>query len=429
MPKFIKWYIVPLVVGILCHGSILFARDDVVRLTYWPSSNPQEIELAKVTVDEWNSKHPDIQVDMQPLPASQSSEEVLLAAVAARTTPDVCSNIWPGIVPEFTEAGVLVALDEFEEFSDVAASRIPEDILHIFRSNDGHIYQMPWKGNPIMMEYNVRLFREAGITTPPRTYAEFMNAAEKITKDTDGDGTIDRWMGIINVSPVWWHRFFDFYALYIAASGGKTLIADGKVDFNNEYAIGVFRFLQEGFAKGYFPKGTLQGNQFLLENIAIQFLGPWDIGFLEKHKPENFEYDFSPLPVPENTTEPIVTYGDPKNIVIFSTTKHPREAWEFVRFLVSEECDLRLLEICYQIPFRKDMDKDPTFKEYFEKNPKVLRFAKQIAYTRGTDNIPQLKEIFDVIAQAFEYCCVYGRKTPEDAIENAAEGCRRVIGR
>ncbi len=429
MLKSIKWLIILLAVGMFFQGSILFAKGDVVRLTYWPSSNPQEIELAKVIVDEWNHEHPDIQVDMQPLPASQSSEEVLLAAVAAKTTPDICSNIWPGIVAGFAEANALVSLDNFKDFWDVVLSRTPEDILETFRSKDGHIYQMPWKGNPIMMEYNVKLFSNAGISKPPRTYSEFMMAAQKLTRDTDGDGIIDQWMGIINVSPVWWHRFFDFYSLYIAASGGRTLFKDDKVDFDNEYAIQVFQFLQEGFKKGYFPKGTLQGNQFLLENVAIQFVGPWDIGFLEKHKPENFEYDFAPLPIPDNTPEPILTYSDPKNIVIFNTTKHPEEAWEFVKFLVSKECDLQLLKICYQIPFRKYLDIDSTFKKYFEENPKMLRFAKQIPYTRGTDNIAQLKEIFDVIAQAFEYCCVYDKKTPEKAVRNAAERCQRIIER
>ncbi len=430
MLKSIKSFLIPLFGLIFLSESIsLCAKDNVVRLTYWPSSNPEEIELATSIVDEWNRTHPYIQVDMQPLPASQSSEEVLFTAVAAKTTPDICSNIWPGIVPEFALANALVALDKFKDFWDVAFLRTTKNILESFISKNGHIYQMPWKGNPIMMEYNVRLLRDAGIFKPPRTYAEFMNAAKELTRDTDGDGTIDQWIGIINVNPVWWHRFFDFYSLYIAASRGRTLFENGKVDFNNEYAKDVFRFLQEGFKKKYFPMGTLQGNQFLLEHVAIQFVGPWDIGFLEKNKPENFEYDFAPLPVPEGTPEPILTYSDPKNIVIFSTTKHPEEAWEFVKFLISKENDLQLLKITYQMPFRKDLDIDPAFKKYFKENPKTLKFAKQISYTRGTDNIPQLKEIFDAIAQAFEYCCVYGQQTPEDAIKNATEICKQIIER
>lgn len=60
-----------------------------VTLSFWPSSNPQEIEFAKIIVKAWNDAHPEIQVKMEPLPASRSTEEVLLAAIAAGTTPDI----------------------------------------------------------------------------------------------------------------------------------------------------------------------------------------------------------------------------------------------------------------------------------------------------------------------------------------------------
>src|SRR3990172_3743401 len=80
----------------------------VRRLTYWPAPNPEEIKLADSLVNFWNRLHPDIQVRMQPIPVSQSTEEVLLAAIAGKTTPDICSNIWPGALHEYTQAGGLI---------------------------------------------------------------------------------------------------------------------------------------------------------------------------------------------------------------------------------------------------------------------------------------------------------------------------------
>jgi multiple sugar transport system substrate-binding protein len=62
-------------------------------------------------------------------------------------------------------------------------------------------------------------------------------------------------------------------------------------------------------------------------------------------KPEGFEYDFVPLPVPDfYTGKEVWTYSDPKNIGIFQTTRHPEEAWEFVKFLLSPENDAMFLE-------------------------------------------------------------------------------------
>jgi len=432
MLKNVKFFIVLVLLGCVifsgsCRKPTGKDKDSVSKLTYWPSSNPWEIKLAKVIVDEWNKSHPNIQVIMQPLPASQSSEEVLLAAVAAKTTPDVCSNIWPGTVEQFMEAGALVQLDKFQDSKKVLEKRCPQDLIDGFRSSDGHLYQVPWKGNPIMLEYNVNFLKEAGIEHPPKTYAEFWEAASKLTKDTNGDGQIDRWACLIDINVAWWHRFFDFYTLYIAASGGQTLVKDGKIIFNNKHAVEVFRFLQQGFQKGYFPKAEFQGNAFLQELVVMRFTGPWDIAHLEKYKHEGFEYGFAPVPVPSDTITPVITYGDPKNIVIFSTTKYPQEAWEFVKFLITVENDKRLLEICSQIPLRKDLDSDPRFKDYFAKNPRMVVFAKQASYIRGVDSVVELKEMFDIISQEFDISVIHGRKTPEKAIKDATRRCEQIL--
>ncbi|HPI28882.1 MAG TPA: extracellular solute-binding protein, partial [Candidatus Marinimicrobia bacterium] len=91
-------------------------EQDIIRLTYWCASNQDEINLAKELVNEWNAEHPKVQVVLQPIPASQSSEEALLAAIAGKTTPDVCSNMWPGAMDDFTSSGGLVRLDQFPDF-------------------------------------------------------------------------------------------------------------------------------------------------------------------------------------------------------------------------------------------------------------------------------------------------------------------------
>ena len=87
-------------------------------------------------------------------------------------------------------------------------------------SLDGHIYQIPWKINPIMLLYNQNIMNELGFSSGPATYSEYMDAARKFQKDSDGDGYVDRWIGYSEVMLVWYQRFFDFYPLYLAASQG-----------------------------------------------------------------------------------------------------------------------------------------------------------------------------------------------------------------
>ena len=40
---------------------------------------------------------------------------------------------------------------------------------------------------------------------------------------------------------------------------------------------------------------------------------------------------------------PVYTYGDPKNIVIFKTCKDPQAAWNYIKTMINNEGDLKLL--------------------------------------------------------------------------------------
>jgi len=208
----------------------------------------------------------------------------------------------------------------------------------------------------------------------------------------------------------------------LAASSGQPLIKNNKADFDNEYAVNVFKFLRELYKQKYFPQERLATREdpFLSGTIVTRFTGPWEISHAEKYKPDGFEYGFQHIPVPANSKGPIYTYGDPKNIVIFNTCKKPNLAFQFAKFLTSKKNDFQLLKLTSQYPRRKDLLTDSLFVKYFEKNPELRVFAEQAKYVRGTDASSVLKEVFDIISQEYEACVIYGTKTPEEAIKDAA---------
>ncbi|GAB4334566.1 MAG: extracellular solute-binding protein [Calditrichia bacterium] len=398
-------------------------------LLYWSANNPNEIAYAKLVVEQWNRRHPDQPLRFQPVPEGRSSEEIILAAVVGKTTPDIYSNMWQGDVEAYARAGKLVPLDTIPGFLEFMQNRCDSATLAEVTSVDGHIYQIPWKINPIMMVYNRGILREAGVSRPPRTYEEYYRAAEAVKADLDGDGYVDRWIGYSEVLLMWYQRFFDFYPLYLAASGGAPLVKDGKVAFNNSYAVEVFRFLQTLYRNNYFPRErlTARSDPFLGGVIVTRFTGPWEIQHAEKFKPAGFDYDFAPIPVPDTTAEIPYTYGDPKNIVIFNTCKNPRLAWEFLELFLSRENEARFLEMSSQLPRRKDLFTDTLFTAFFEKNPRLAPFARQAVHIRGTDVSPVLKEIFDIISQEYEACVIYGVKSPEQAVADAARAAQLLL--
>jgi len=398
-------------------------------LSYWSSNNQGEIRFAEWAVDRWSQTHPGQPVHTQPIPEGQSSEEILLAAVVAGTTPDIYSNIWQGLVEFYSRSGILVPLDTLEGFMDFLYTRCDSATVREVTSEDGHIYQIPWKINPIMTIYNRRLLREIGLDTMPGTYSAYLAAAKAFRRDRNGDGYVDQWFGNTSVKLAWYQRLFNFYPLYLAASGGQPLVQNGKAVFNNEYAVGVFRFLAEMYREDYYSRQVESAAQdlFIGERYASKWAGPWEIEHLGKFARPGFEYGLAPMPVPDGHTGPAYTYCDPKNIVIFSTCRDPQRAFEFIRTLVDETGDLQFLTMTSQLPRRAGLDTLPSFAAYFDGHPQLRQFAAQAAYVKGADNCESLVEVFDILSQEYEACVLYGRKTPEQAIADAAQAVNVLL--
>lgn len=388
-----------------------------VEITYWCDSNPISVNLAEILVKKWNSGHPDIQVKLVPIPASHSSEETILAAIAGGTTPDLSENIWSGGVPTYSSAGGMVKLDELPGYWEHVNSRVPEEMLKGIICPDGHHYALPYRTNPAMVLYNTNIFKEAGVTAPLQTYSQFYEAAAKICTDTNGDGRIDRWMGSPSLLPIWWQRMFDFYCFYIASSNGKRLIENDQLTFSGDDAEQVMGFFREMYDNDYYPRTTFQSDPFNAGKVATLITGPWHLTYLEKYKPDDLEYDLMPLPVPDGRTGPVSTYSSTHCLGIFSTTQHPEEVWEFVKYLTSPENDLELLKTAHQLPVRMNLIEDDYFKDYFVNNPLMLKFAQQLPHCPAMDTNENFKEILDAISQEYEACAIYGRKSPQEAIK------------
>ena len=400
------------------------------KLTFWSSNNSFEIQHAREIVSKWNVLYPDHKVRYQPVPEGRSSEEVILAAIVSKSTPDVYTNIWPGVTQQYVEAGIMARLDQFPDFDSLYTARVPSSLHDKFRSKDGGIYQFPWKCNPIVLYYNKRMVAAAGVEVPLRTYSEFFRAAAKLTQDSDGDGYLDRWMMDVDINTEWWHRFFDVYTMFIAASGGKTLVdEDGSISFDSSEGIQVFDFLRQGFEKGYFPNAFFQGDVFLQQKVALHISGPWNISHLERYRDDDFEYGFMPMPVPDDYQGNSYTYGDPKCAGIFNTSRNPETAWKFLKFMLTEPADKRLLELTNQLPIRKNINSNENFIEYFEKHPQYIFFADMIPNIVSVDQSIYLQEMFDIISQEFDASCVQRLKSPREGIRYAAERCRNLIKR
>jgi multiple sugar transport system substrate-binding protein len=404
------------------------SRSPVV-LTYWPAANPIEVRLATRLVERWNAEHPDVQVKVQPLPAGRSSEEVLLAAIVARATPDVSSNVSSVLLARLVRAGSVVRLDDRVATAARLAERTSPAMLASLRLPDGGIYAFPWKTNPEMLMYNVDLLRDAGVT-PPRTQDELLVAFRRLTRDTDGDGRLDRWAMWAPIKTTWHERFYDFYPLYLAGSGGRTLVRDGLVTFHNEAAVAAMELLRRGFAEGVLPRANfaLGRDPFASGVVAMKLIGPWFVRELEQMKTPGLRYDVVPVPAPAATPPADrFAFADLRSIAVFSTTRHPDAAAQFVAYLTSVEADRMLIEEASQLPYRRALATDPRFTASLARWPTMSTFATYVERTRDLDLDPDIVEIFDSLSEAYEASAIYGVVPVRVALAKAATEAERML--
>jgi multiple sugar transport system substrate-binding protein len=400
-----------------------------ITLTYWPAANPPETRLAMRLAAQWNTENPGVQVRVQPLPAGRSSEEVLLAAIVAKATPDVSSNVSSALLARLVRAGGVVRLDNRVATSARLKERTNPAMLASLRLPDGGIYAFPWKTNPELLMYNVDLFKAAGIG-PPRTQSELLNAWRKLARDTDGDGRLDRWAMWATLKTTWYERFYDFYPLYLAGSGGRTLVVNGKVVFENDAAVAALEVLRRGFAEGGLPHSNfaIGRDPFIDGTVAMKIIGPWFLKELNELKVRGLRFDVVPVPAPDGTDpEHRFAFADLRSIAIFSTTRHPDEAARFVAYLTSPAADRLLLEEASQLPYRRGLATDPRFTVSLRTWPTLSTYAKYVERTRDIDVDPDVVEIFDLISEAYEEAAVYGKVPVRQALARAAAEARKVL--
>jgi len=386
------------------------SRGDI---TIWYSNNEAEIEWGKQMVEAWNADHPDEQIKAQEIPAGESSEATIAAAITAGNAPCLVYNTSPAAVPGFEKQGGLVNLSEFKDGDDYITGR-SGDVADQYRSSDGDFYQMPWKSNPVMIFYNKDMFTQAGIDAenpPLATYDEFLDTSRKLVSSGVAKHAI--WPA---PSSEFFQSWFDFYPLYAAQSGGTQLLEDGKATFNDENGEAVADFWATVYAEGLAGNEAYNGDAFADKQSAMSIVGPWAIAVYG----DSVNWGSVPVPTKDGMDpSEVYTFSDAKNIGMFTACKNQATAWDVLKFSTSEEQDGKWLESTGQMPLRQDLT--GTYPDYFSANPAYEQFGDQAARTVEVPNVPNSVEIWQEFRDGYSKAVIFGEEEVSTFLKDAAD--------
>ncbi|MFT3889817.1 MAG: extracellular solute-binding protein [Arachnia sp.] len=125
-------------------------------------------------IAEFNKTYPKVKVDLQ-IEGWDGFADKVSARIQANDYPDILND---NAFAASAEAGILYPIDEVVSKETLAA--IEPSLLANGVGKDGKQWAAPDIASARMMAYNTDLFTQAGITEPPKSWADLEEAAKKL---------------------------------------------------------------------------------------------------------------------------------------------------------------------------------------------------------------------------------------------------------
>ncbi len=429
-----KFFLITLIaimsVALFASGAEEVKDDGVVHLTYWLDGSIESFAPTVMLTEKWNEEHPDIQVELVPLPAGDSYNQKVLTAAAGNALPDII-RMDELFVPQFAAEGVLADVTDLatgEEnpinFDDIYQNALDMGIF------DGKYYGYPDDYSWAVLAYRKDMFEAAGLDpeNPPETWSEFVEYAEALTDAEKGQ------YGFVIQPYDWW--FFTWMWM----NGGDVFNDDlTQCTINKKEAVDALQFYVDLHSKYHVvPPAVVsamrtQGAQFSAESamingqVAMLQIGPWFTQTYYQQSPEGVDnLMYAPLPVNDEKQIEASAIGG-RVISISATTPYREEAWAYVVWLeenkvayyqelaktMDSEEFLRNVNLTEILP-RKSTADLPIFS-----HPHLKIFVDTADSTHLRQRFTSWTKPARVINEELQ-AAILGMKTPQEAMDAAA---------
>ncbi|MFY1654368.1 ABC transporter substrate-binding protein [Solwaraspora sp. WMMB762] len=390
--------------------------DDKVEVVFSYLWAGAEAEALEEIIADFNASQDEIEVRGVSNPDFQKQ---LTSMSGAQGSFDISDHFGNG-VGAWASKGILAPLDDFIEADGLDTDDfVPAAMSQMMY--EGQTYSMPIALHAQMLMYNKKLYAEAGIDGPPETTEEWAEQIAKLTK-RDADGTITQ-LGYANaeINTSFTTLGFMFGGAWDDQSGRPTPADPGNVaglEFYTENIPGTYGVAEvRDFTSGFGEYASAQ-NPFYVDKVATIIDGEWQSVFIDQYAP-NLDWGVAPLPYPAAQPELAgTTQVTTSTLFIPRNAKHPEEAWEFMKYLLSEDAMVRFTLALGNLPARISLLDDPRYDTLpqFSTWLDALRSpnAQSLASTPwSAEYTSDLGQAFDDIAQQ--------RTSPAEGLADVAD--------
>jgi multiple sugar transport system substrate-binding protein len=315
--------------GVGSRSEVRASQGKQVPLTWLASRSAAEVPVWEGMARAFEQRYPNFKVEY--VNSTEGWGVKLPALMAANSGPDIVRLEANGFADMITKGFVKDLSPYVQKDSAFNAKDFIPQSLEAFKY-DGKQYAIPMVFSSIVMNYNTRLFAEAGVAPPAEgwTWNDYVDRARRLTRKT-GDkpiwGTGWETTLLIRAVPFIWQNggelFDKSYSKALFDQGPATDALEWLVDMR--YKSGVSPTTQE-------LNGTNVHNLFIGQQIAMIPIGPWQRSLYNGTK--ELPWDVAPLPKGKKSD---ITANFAGGYPITTQSKSPDDAWVLIRFLTGEE--------------------------------------------------------------------------------------------
>jgi sn-glycerol 3-phosphate transport system substrate-binding protein len=285
--------------------------------------------------------------------------------------------------------------------------------LHANAMVDGELYGVPFHNSTPLLYYNVEHFKEAGLdpAKPPRTWAELVDAAKKLTKG-------DRYGFLM---PAGYDYLGWLMEAFSMSNGGRYFNEEygGEVYYDQPSMLGAARFVEDLiFKHKVMPQGVTEAGgvstSFFAGKASMVLLSTGSLSFIRENMKQAYDVAF----VPKNVRNAVPIGG--ASLVMFAgqSEDSKKAGWKFIKWLTTPETLGGWSRFTGYFAPRKSAYDKAEMKEFIAKNPDAKVALDQLPYAKpwfATYQTVAVRKALEDEIQAM----MNGKKKADQAVKDA----------
>lgn len=303
------------------------------KLVYW-TLDRHDMDYIQEVVDKYNAENTD-NIEVEMVVKTDDFNQALDLAFASGQAPDIIRTK-ENAIQSYVQKGFLAPIDSY--LTDEMKQKFP--VIQDYNLIGGKLYSLPNYGSTMRLVYNKDLFEKAGIAAPPKTIAEMVEDAKKITAVGKAEGAYGFALNFKNPESALGRS-----ARVIAEGSGY-----GGFGYNYktaQYDFAGFKEIINAFKQMVDDGSTLPGMESLdIDPLRAQFaegkIGMYvsfssEPGVYKNQFPAKIKWAGAPVPTIDGTVKGATGFLGGQWLGISSAAKNKDAAWKFIQYMYGDD--------------------------------------------------------------------------------------------